>query len=197
MVAINRNIAVASNVGLFGESNVDMALTPTTNPLIFGFQGMLYDPASKRYFAGPRTYNPDLGRWDQQDPIGIAGGDINYYRAMRNNTLRYTDPSGTKGIPPGTTEFLSPSAGEAACTIAAAGIATSCTSGVAALGSAYLAGYVCGVIFKNPVPDTEQEKMLDLEAQIVNESAKYNPGFKPSPPPLDPNAGQPQYRPAN
>lgn len=39
-------------------------------------------------------YNPDLGTFDQRDPIGYDGGDDNLYRYCGNNPLNATDPGG-------------------------------------------------------------------------------------------------------
>lgn len=41
-----------------------------------------------------RYYNPSTGRFLSEDPIGFAGKDFNLYRYVKNNPLRYTDPSG-------------------------------------------------------------------------------------------------------
>ncbi|HHW3172682.1 TPA: RHS repeat-associated core domain-containing protein, partial [Proteus mirabilis] len=49
-----------------------------------------------------RYYAPDLGRFTQQDPIGLAGG-INLY-AYAPNPLSYIDPLGLKPCAP-TSEF--------------------------------------------------------------------------------------------
>ncbi len=42
---------------------------------------------------GFRYYNPSIGRWLNQDPIGQAGG-LNLYRFNYNNPLSYIDPDG-------------------------------------------------------------------------------------------------------
>ena len=41
-----------------------------------------------------RTYSPNSGRFLQQDPIGLNGGDTNLYRYVRNRPLSFTDPDG-------------------------------------------------------------------------------------------------------
>ena len=39
-------------------------------------------------------YDPLLGRFISEDPIGFGGGDINLYGYVRNNPLNFTDPMG-------------------------------------------------------------------------------------------------------
>jgi uncharacterized protein RhaS with RHS repeats len=39
-------------------------------------------------------YNPVIGRFISEDPIGFAGKDSNLYRYVQNNSLKYSDPSG-------------------------------------------------------------------------------------------------------
>lgn len=39
-------------------------------------------------------YDPHIGRWLEEDPIGFAAGDPNLYRYVRNNPTNATDPSG-------------------------------------------------------------------------------------------------------
>ena len=41
-------------------------------------------------------YDPTLGRFLEEDPIGIAGGDPNFYRYCGNDPLRFTDADGLK-----------------------------------------------------------------------------------------------------
>ena len=80
--------------GLFGEPNDPPPLSSYSSPTMYGFQGMQYEPESQKYFTANRTYDPHTGRWLSQDPIGYGSGDPNFYRAMANNPLRYTDPTG-------------------------------------------------------------------------------------------------------
>lgn len=46
---------------------------------------------------GFRTYQPNLGRFIMEDPIGLAGGDLNLQRYATNNPVTYVDPIGTAG----------------------------------------------------------------------------------------------------
>jgi hypothetical protein len=43
-------------------------------------------------------FNPMLGRWMEEDPIGFEAGDTNLYRYVGNNPTDATDPSGLIGI---------------------------------------------------------------------------------------------------
>ncbi len=40
------------------------------------------------------TYDPVVGRWLEEDPIGFEGGDKNLYRYVKNDPTNVTDPSG-------------------------------------------------------------------------------------------------------
>jgi uncharacterized protein RhaS with RHS repeats len=40
------------------------------------------------------TFDPTIGRWLEQDPIGFVGGDANLYRYVGNDPTNATDPSG-------------------------------------------------------------------------------------------------------
>ena len=52
------------------------------------------DQENGLYHYRARTYNPQTGRFLQQDPIGFAAGDANFYRYVFNNPQNFTDPSG-------------------------------------------------------------------------------------------------------
>lgn len=41
-------------------------------------------------------YDPTIGRWLTEDPIGFAGEDMNLYRYVGNGPTNATDPSGLK-----------------------------------------------------------------------------------------------------
>jgi RHS repeat-associated protein len=66
----------------------------TGNP--FAFTGREWDMERRRYYHRKRqTYNPSLGRFGQEDPIGLNGGDINFFAYAKNNPNQFSDPSGT------------------------------------------------------------------------------------------------------
>lgn len=60
---------------------------------LFGFTGHFLHTASGLYLAPRRAYDPALGRWISEDPIGLDGG-INFFAYVLNDPVASTDPSG-------------------------------------------------------------------------------------------------------
>jgi RHS repeat-associated protein len=56
--------------------------------------GQQYDQGSRLYYMRARYYDPQLGRFLSEDPIGISGG-INLYAYAGNDPVNHYDPSGT------------------------------------------------------------------------------------------------------
>lgn len=78
---------------------------PTCNPTgVFGFggnSGYYYDQETDLYLMGGggqgRYYDPAVGRFTTQDPIGVDGDDDNnLYRYVGNNPVNKIDPSGNQ-----------------------------------------------------------------------------------------------------
>ena len=57
------------------------------------FAGQYYDYESGLHYNIQRTYNPEVGRYMQSDPIGLAGGS-NTYNYVNRNPLDSVDPLG-------------------------------------------------------------------------------------------------------
>ncbi len=60
----------------------------------FAFTGRWFDKQSGLQNNLNRWYDPSIGRWLSEDPIGFAGDPSNVYRPMGNAPTVFTDPSG-------------------------------------------------------------------------------------------------------
>ncbi len=58
------------------------------------FTGREYDDFTGLYYYRARMYDPTLGRFISEDPIGFGGGDINLYGYVGNRPLMFRDPFG-------------------------------------------------------------------------------------------------------
>ena len=66
-----------------------------TNP--WKYAGGYLDSSTSLYKFGVRYYNPTLGRWTQQDPVGGSLGDLgaaNRYVYANDDPVNAVDPSG-------------------------------------------------------------------------------------------------------
>jgi len=79
----------------FGKNSSSGA---STNP--FQFTGRENDGTGLYYYRA-RYYNPQLGRFLNEDPLRFGGGDVNLFAYVNNNPINLTDPSGllSAGIP--------------------------------------------------------------------------------------------------
>ncbi|MCG8430842.1 MAG: RHS repeat-associated core domain-containing protein, partial [Candidatus Omnitrophica bacterium] len=59
----------------------------------YGFTGREYDGETGLYHYRARSYNPEVGRFMQRDPVGYAAG-INQYTYCLNSPTNWVDPSG-------------------------------------------------------------------------------------------------------
>lgn len=65
----------------------------------YGFTGRERDSLAGLMYYRARIYDPQLGRFISEDPIGFSGGDINFYGYVKNRPLTSRDPSGLFPIP--------------------------------------------------------------------------------------------------
>ena len=78
----------------------------------YGFTGREWDAETGLYYYRARYYDPKIGRFISEDPIGFVAG-VNFYSYVLNNPVRYTDPSGLETVQnawgqPGWTGFPTP-----------------------------------------------------------------------------------------
>lgn len=60
----------------------------------FGYTGREWDSETGQYYYRARYYDPKVGQFISQDPIGFAARDANLYRYVGNSPTNGTDPSG-------------------------------------------------------------------------------------------------------
>jgi RHS repeat-associated protein len=71
--------------------------TNTSFPSRYQYTGREFDPFTGLQFSRARWYDPNLGRFISEDPIGFGGGDINLYGYVWNSPLGFIDPMGLDG----------------------------------------------------------------------------------------------------
>ncbi len=86
---------VYSPYGTITVLNADWSTPPTgAQPTVDNlYQGMTLDPVTGLYYARNRNYDPSLGRWINQDPVGYVNG-ANTYQFVVSNPVAKTDPQG-------------------------------------------------------------------------------------------------------
>ena len=82
--------SLTAQTGYDAFGNATNAAFPTR----YQFTGREFDSFTGLQFSRARFYDPRLGRFISEDPIGFAGGDINLYGYVRNRPLTFTDSLG-------------------------------------------------------------------------------------------------------
>ena len=98
LIGVGGSLINRYRYGPWGET--ERADEGVANP--FRFTAREYDAATKLYYFRARYYDPELGRFINEDPIGLAGG-INPYRYAQNDPVNHNDPTGLFACPPYTT----------------------------------------------------------------------------------------------
>ncbi len=78
--------------------------------------GVQYEADHNLYYMRARYYDPEIGRFISEDPIGFGGGQVNLYAYVAGNPISGIDPTGLvdwKGVGFGVIDFTL-STGEAA-----------------------------------------------------------------------------------
>jgi len=101
------NAALTVRYDAWGTPQVSSFIPhPSSFPFRYLFQGREYSFATGLYNFRARWYEPRLGRWLSNDPIGISGG-LNLYAFCGNDPVNYVDPWGLADlnlVPPGDKE---------------------------------------------------------------------------------------------
>ena len=88
----------------FGETAVLNASGSEIDPLVaiqnpYTFTAREFDLESELYYYRARFYDYAIGRFIQEDPIGLESEDTNAYRYVRNNPKNSLDPLGLIELP--------------------------------------------------------------------------------------------------
>jgi RHS repeat-associated protein len=73
--------------------NITSESSPT-NGGVYKYTGREFDATTGLQYNRARYYDPTVGRWISQDPMGFDAGDSNLYRYVENAPTIATDPSG-------------------------------------------------------------------------------------------------------
>jgi len=60
----------------------------------YNYTGREWNEECGIFYYRARHYDPEVGRFSSNDPIGFAGGDVNMYRYVSSNPANTTDPLG-------------------------------------------------------------------------------------------------------
>jgi RHS repeat-associated protein len=72
----------------------------------YSFTGREYDRESGLYHYRLRSYDPEIGRFLQEDPLRFAGGGTDLYSYVLNSPLNLTDPFGLRPCGPNWLDWL-------------------------------------------------------------------------------------------
>ena len=92
---LGSTVGLADSSGNLASSAIYDSFGNSTNNLSTRYQytGREYDSFTGLQFNRARWYDPKLGRFISEDPIGQNGG-FNLYKYSKNNPLKYADPTG-------------------------------------------------------------------------------------------------------
>lgn len=100
--ALGSTIALGSSTGTIPTTYTydpfgvpTLAGTASTNRT--QFTGREWDSTGLQY-SRARYYNPAIGRFISEDPIGFGGGDVNLYAYVGNSPSQFKDPSGLNAV---------------------------------------------------------------------------------------------------
>ncbi len=82
----NGNMTARYNYSPFGQTEIvlDTDGSGAANP--FRYTGREQDETGDYYYRA-RYYSPEMGRFLSEDPIGFAGGDVNFYSYVGNSPV--------------------------------------------------------------------------------------------------------------
>ena len=75
---------------------LDQSFPGTENELLF--TGRQWDEDNRLYYYRARYYDPEIGRFISEDPLGFGAG-VNFYAYVGNNPVNFNDPTGNVPVP--------------------------------------------------------------------------------------------------
>jgi RHS repeat-associated protein len=84
---------VQDTIAYDGSGGITSESSPTFGDR-YKWTGRELDSASGLQLNGWRYYDPKIGRWTSDDPLGFGGGDPNVNRYVGNSTPNAIDPAG-------------------------------------------------------------------------------------------------------
>jgi len=91
--------AVGNHITYDAFGNVVNGTNAAVN-CIFGWTSRFYDELTSLQNNGNRWYDPGVGRWTSEDPIGFGGDVGNQHRDCGNDPVNAVDPSGLQEYGP-------------------------------------------------------------------------------------------------
>lgn len=95
--AVAGTVTVENHLQYDAFGNVTAESDPSVDHS-FGFTGREREEDTGLQYNRRRYYDPEVGRWISQDPIGFDARDANLYRYVGNNATNKTYPSGPEEI---------------------------------------------------------------------------------------------------
>jgi RHS repeat-associated protein len=81
-------------------NNIEAETGAPVDGVKYAFTGREWDPETGLYYYRARYYDPGVGRFASEDPVGCAGGDVNFYAYVKNGPVNWIDPEGLMLVPP-------------------------------------------------------------------------------------------------
>jgi RHS repeat-associated protein len=94
LVDASGNLATSYAYDPFGNTTVSGA----ANSNLFQYTGR-ENEGNGLYYYRARYYSPVLGRFINEDPLGLGGRDINFYAYVGADPINFVDPDGTDALP--------------------------------------------------------------------------------------------------
>ncbi len=84
----SRGVTDTNSYDSFGNA------TNASSPSRYQFTGREYDATTGLQYSRGRWFDPNLGRFISEDPLGFRGGDANLYAYVWTSPGMYRDPTG-------------------------------------------------------------------------------------------------------